>query len=63
MNLLNVLIPLFGLYMLVKHGRRALLFVAPGRGESRRPFLLNFVTALLALLLLAEAVHIALRSH
>ncbi len=63
MTLLNGLVALFALYMLAKHGRRALLFVAPGRGEPRRPFLLNFVNALIALLLLAGTVHIVLRSR
>ncbi len=63
MKLLNGLVALFGLYMLVKHGRRALLFVAPGRDDSRLPFLVHFVNALLALALLAGAVHVALRSH
>ncbi len=69
MKLLNGLVALFALYMLAKHGPRALLFVVPGlvrdaeRKEPRGAFFLNFVNALVALVLLAATIHIVLRSR
>ena len=58
MSFLNGLFALFGLFMLAKHGRRALLFVVPKPGQARGPFFVHFVNALLALLLLAGAIRI-----
>jgi hypothetical protein len=63
MRAVNILIALFAVFMIVKHGSKALRFVSPNRKspEPRTANLASFLNVLVALVLLAAAINLITR--